>query len=176
MERLTKMSDVILVSGAQGCGKTTLYEEFCSHGVFIYKDVDEFLPMTGFKERLDAFINEHTPYGRIVVLFGTFCEQASVEHYFPPAETRYWMDTPLDVCIERAIDRQLRAYTGDTLKKRLESMSEQEANEWLSDYFNPHNRRREAEAQYQLCMQAGFQPISKEDLMHKLGHIHDLIL
>jgi hypothetical protein len=179
------MSVFALVSGYEGCGKTTLCVKFqASFGhLLCFKDVDEFLvPAGSFRANLDAFLSDCTIP---VVLFGSFSCSGSlgslghsheaehsaehgaepIEPYFPVARHYLWLDVSAAESTRRALKQQVQALqrTGASLYDHLMGQSPEEAQGWLFWHLNPHTRLQEARDQRRACA-ALFRDVSVHEL------------
>ena len=155
------MPVLAVISGYQGCGKTHLCTSLqATYGHLVcFKDVDAFLPFDGFKDRLDSFIEEcKMP----LVLFGTFCDDATKEEpYFPEAEHYIWMDVEIMKSIKQALQRQLDAIeSGANLCDFLIRKSSSSAKNWINAYLNPHMQFQEGI--YQAIRCCGFTRMAPE--------------
>ena len=170
------MTAFMHINGFPGSGKTTLgnkLKEKFKH-LIIVKDLDDFLPINKstieskkiVENKIQKFINRNDD--KIIILIGTVCNNANDEEY-PIIDAKYliWYDVPLNVATERALNRQidwLHNNRKEFIKMTIRMTSDQ-CDEYLSCYYNYHQRITDWEPLHDICKTNGYIEMNDEKII-----------
>lgn len=162
------------IAGYPGSGKTTI----CGLINQLYRDIvaidtDDILSQgKDIRTEVNNFLHKNSDAN--VVLIGTFGyspDEQKDEYPIFPAKYHWWLNMPLDVCMERALKRQVKAcFTNyEKFLQLQKDKTMEEMSTWLNEYMNMKYRAKQWEKMKSLFLEHSFAEYSEDEIFAALS-------